>query len=178
VIERSTAAEDVLDFLLHEIAQARAVARLQLDRGDDAVGGGHADVGRDQELLERIDGLDVDGARPLRRRVGAPDDLVEAPDDLLGRAREPLTEASKDAHITSACLRLRPLLADHQRIERRPHVHPPVEHFGHLRRDRQLDAVARAQRQRGAGGQDALRDHLHAARMSGSARPRASSIPT
>ena len=38
----------------------------------------------------------------------------------------------------------------------------PLEHLGHLRGDRQLDAVARAERQRRAGRPHALGDHLHA----------------
>ena len=75
--------EDAADFLLDQIAQARAVARLRLDGGDDAVGGGDADVGRDQQLFERVDGVDVDRTRALLRRVGDADDLVEAVDDLF-----------------------------------------------------------------------------------------------
>ena len=69
----STAAKTRADFLLDQIAQARAVARLRLDRGDDPVGGGDADVGRDQQLLERVDRLDVDrraSAARARRRGG------------------------------------------------------------------------------------------------------------
>ena len=87
--------EDATDFLLHEIAQARAVARLCRDGGDDAVGGGDADVGRDQQLFERVDRVDVDGTRPPLRRVGEADDLVEALDDLLFGAGKTLADPAE-----------------------------------------------------------------------------------
>ena len=56
---------------------------------------------------------------------------------------------------------------------------PALEHCGHLRGDRQLDAVPRAERQRRAGRAHAFGDHLHVCReMSASERPRPSSMPT
>src|SRR5262245_32070121 len=62
----------------------------------------------------------------------------------------------------SGTLRLRPLPPEHQRVEGGTHVDAAFEHLGHLRGDRQLDAKARAERQRDAGRSHALRDHLHA----------------
>ena len=90
--------KDTQDFLLHEIAEAGAVARLDLNRGDDPVGGRDAEVGRDEQLFERVDGLDVHGTGTLLGRVGGPDDLVEAINDLFGGAREPLADAAEESH--------------------------------------------------------------------------------
>ena len=56
---------------------------------------GDADVGRDQQFLERLDRVDVDRARPAFGRVGAADDVVEPRDDLLFRARQTLTNAAE-----------------------------------------------------------------------------------
>ena len=78
-------AEHAQDLLLDQIAQAAAVGRSRLDRCDDAIGRRDADVRRDEQLLERVDRLDVDRPRAALRRVGAADDLVEAPDDVLFR---------------------------------------------------------------------------------------------
>src|SRR5262249_59524204 len=90
--------EDALDYRLHEVAQAGAIARLRLDGGDDAIGGGDADVGRDQQLLERVDRIDVDRARALVRRIGHSHDLVEAIDDLLLGAGKTIADTGKDVH--------------------------------------------------------------------------------
>ena len=90
--------EHAPDFLFDQIAQAGAVARPRLDRGDDAIGRRDADVGRDQQLFERVDGFDVDRPRALLGRIRAADDLVEALDDLLRGAGEALTDAREEAH--------------------------------------------------------------------------------
>ena len=60
------------------------------------LGRGDADVGRDQQLFERLDRLDVDRTRPLLRLVRAADDLVEPLDDLLLGAGETLADAAKN----------------------------------------------------------------------------------
>ena len=168
-IGRSTAAKTRADLLLDQIAQARAVARLRLDGGDDPLGRGDADVGRDQQLFERLDGLDVDRPRAPLRRVGAADDLVEALDDLLLGAGEALANAAEEAHhddlIRAIALPVSASARCGAASARRPPARTSdaaVEHLGHLRRDRQLDAVARAERERGAGRLHAFGDHLHA----------------
>ncbi len=58
------------------------------------------------------------------------------------------------------------------------HVRSSVEHRGHLRRDRQLDPVALAERQRRAVVFTPSATIFMPARISGSERPRASSMPT
>ena len=93
--------EDAPDFLFDEIAKARAVARPGPDGRDDPIGGGDADVGRDQQLLERVDRLDVDRPAAPFRGVGDLDDLVEPLDDLLLGAGEAVAQAGKDAHGVS-----------------------------------------------------------------------------
>jgi hypothetical protein len=86
------AIEDLADLLLDQITQALAVARPRPDGGDDGFGRGESDVGRDQQLLERLDGLDVDGPRAMLAGVGLLDDRLEAADDLLLRPRQPFTK--------------------------------------------------------------------------------------
>jgi hypothetical protein len=63
------------------------------DSRDDALGGGDADIGRDQQLFERFDRIDVDRTGTLFRRVGLLDDLFKAADDLLLRASQTLAKA-------------------------------------------------------------------------------------
>ena len=91
--------EDAPDLALDQLAQAFAAARAVADRGDDLLGGGDADVGRNQQLLERLDRIDVDlsGVRPAR--VGALDDLVEPVDNLLLRAGQPVTKPIKKSQV-------------------------------------------------------------------------------
>ena len=118
----------------------------------------------------------IDRPAALLRLVGAPDDFVEPLDELFLGARERLLDPSKKPMVTRLPPRagggasaLRPL--------RRRAV--PVEDRLHLRRDRQLDAVPRAERERRAGRAHAFRHHPHAAeRISSSDRPRPSSMPT
>ena len=87
------AVEDLADLVLHQIAQALAVARSRSHGGDDPLGRGQADIGRDQQLFERFDRVDVDRPRALLARVGLLDDLFEAADDLLLRPRQAFTKA-------------------------------------------------------------------------------------
>src|SRR5262245_56032064 len=56
---------------------------------------------------------------------------------------------------------LRPLRTKHQRFDRIARGRAALEHRGHLRGERQLHAVARAERQRGAGGAYPFGDHPH-----------------
>ena len=168
---------------LDEIPKPLAGRGPCLDRGHDPCGRGDADVRGDQQFLESLERVDVD-------RMGASgviclaDDVLEAPDDLLlgtgeavakatendtfeslvsgGRIRQPGRRQSGARRSgTAHRLCLGPLPPDHQRIERRPDVRAPGEHLRHLRRNRQLDAVARAKRQGGTGRANALGDHLH-----------------
>src|SRR5438093_519008 len=87
------------DLLLHQIAQARSVARPPLDGGDNPIGRGHPDVGRDQHFLERFDGVDVNRSGSAIRLVGAAHDIVEPIDDLLLGAGKTVAEAVQDAHV-------------------------------------------------------------------------------
>ena len=80
--------EDAADLLLDEVAKAFAMARARADRVDDALGGGEADVSRNQQLFERLDGVDINRPATLLLAVGLLDDLLEAADDLLLGARE------------------------------------------------------------------------------------------
>ena len=88
--------EHVLDFAFDEIAQAGAVSRSILHRGEDPLRCGDAHVGRDQQLLERVDRLDIDRTRSTRGLVGGPHELVEALGDLLLGAGETFTDAAKE----------------------------------------------------------------------------------
>src|SRR5437773_6944561 len=58
-------------------------------------------------------------------------------------------------------LRLCPLTAEHQSSDGRARIGAAGEHLGHLRRNRQLDAIASAERERGACRANTLGDHLH-----------------
>ena len=67
--------------------------------GDDLFGRGDADVGGDEQLLERFHGVDVDGRGAARVRVGTLNDLVESVDDLLLGAGKALDEAIEEAQL-------------------------------------------------------------------------------
>ncbi len=103
--------QDGADLVFHQRPQRIPAAALRLDRGDDLVGRRDADVRGDQRFLERVDRLDVDRPAPLRGLVGAPDDLVEAFDELLLGARERLFDAIEETHDVGVGSRLpnRPL---------------------------------------------------------------------
>ena len=59
-------------------------------------------------------------------------------------------------------LRLLTLRAQHEHLDRASDIGPAIEHGGHLRSDRQLDAVPGAERKRGARRLHPFRDHFHA----------------
>ncbi len=99
--------EDAPDLVLDEIAQAFAAVRARADGGDNLFGGGDADVGGNQQLLERFDRIDVDfpGARLLG--VGTLNDFVEPADNLLFGTAQALAQPIKKPH----CLIIPPLRA-------------------------------------------------------------------
>ena len=124
-------------------------------------GRGDADVGGNQRLLERLEGLDVDRPAPLLGRVRAPNDLVEPLDELLLRPRERLLDAIEKTHGLS--VGLGPLFTSHEDVDGLGRRAAAVEHGRHLGRDRQFDAMTGAERQRRAGRAYAFGDHAHAA---------------
>ena len=145
---------------------------------------GHADVGRDQQLFERLERLDVDRPRPALGRVGAADDVVEAVDDLLLGAGEAVANPAEDTH------RRRSYSRDRSRSSARcgrsisastaaRTSDAALEHRRHLRRDRQLDAVAarRAPAPRRSSCTPSATIFMPAT-TSARRRPRASSMPT
>ena len=85
--------EDPPDFFLHKVPQTLAAARARADGGNDAFRRRQADIGRDEQLLERLDRIDVDWPRPLFAGVGLLNNLLEAADDLLLRPRQAFAEA-------------------------------------------------------------------------------------
>ena len=52
--------EDAPDLVFHEVTEALAAARTGKDGRDDLPGSRHADIGGDQQLLERFGRSDVD----------------------------------------------------------------------------------------------------------------------
>src|SRR5437867_2163865 len=88
-------------------AAGSAPSRARLDGLDDAGCRRDANVGGDEHLFERLDGIDVDRPRTAFRRVGKSDQLVEAVGDLLLGARKAVAKATKDRHWATP-LRLPP----------------------------------------------------------------------
>jgi hypothetical protein len=107
------------DFLLDQIAQARAVALPGLHRGEDTIGGGDADVRGNQELLERLDRLDVNRPRSLLGRIGAADDVIEPIDNLLGGAGEAFAEAVEKCHLSGSYIAAEIRTGERLRLARR-----------------------------------------------------------
>ena len=68
--------EDLTDLILHKVAQAFTAPRSRPHSRHNLLRGRQADVGRDQQLLERLDRVDVDRPCPLFTRVGLLDDLT------------------------------------------------------------------------------------------------------
>ena len=64
----------------------------------DVVRRGDAHVGRDEDLLEAVERVGVDRLLAAIRRVGPPDDVVEAPDELLLGPPETVAEPAEKAH--------------------------------------------------------------------------------
>jgi hypothetical protein len=90
--------EDAKDLLLHQVAQTLTAAGPAAYGLDDVVGGGHSNVGHDQQFLERFERVDVDGARSLLRGIGALDKRLEALGELLRRTREALLQFVEKTH--------------------------------------------------------------------------------
>src|SRR6185295_2282226 len=90
--------EDGENLRSHQLAEALAVARARTDGVQNAIGRGNAQVRADQQLLERVEGLDVHGSRTPLRRVGDTNDLVEPLDELLLGAGETCLQSIEKAH--------------------------------------------------------------------------------
>ena len=136
-----------------------------LDRRDDAIGRRDADVGRNQQLLERLDRIDVDRPRcaaPARRprgrsRRSARRSAAWCARGSRGSAED--THRIRSMTRSPASARCAP---QHQRVERLRTSMRPASTSAIWVGDRQLDAVARAERERRARRAHALGDHLHA----------------
>ncbi len=90
--------EDGEQFVLHQIAKAFACLRSLLHGRDDAVGGGNADIGRDQQFFERVDRVDINRTASPLGLVRPADDVVEAVDDLLLGPGEAFANAAEETH--------------------------------------------------------------------------------
>src|SRR5205085_8058663 len=86
------------DLILHQIAQAGRARRFALDGGNDPSSRRHTEIGRNQQLFERIDRFDVDRTRAPLRLVRLPDNRIEPFDDFLLRAGEAVANAAKERH--------------------------------------------------------------------------------
>src|SRR6185295_2729739 len=86
------------DLVLDELAEARRPRGLLLHRGDDSRRRGDADVGRNQQLLERVERIDINRAGAAFRLVRLADNFVEALDDFLFGAGKTLADAAKEVH--------------------------------------------------------------------------------
>ena len=94
------------DLVLYELPEAFTATRAGEDGRDNPPGGGHANVGGNQQLLERLDRIDVDLAGARRPSVGTLHDLVETTDELLFGATQALAQPVKKRHIPSGPLPL------------------------------------------------------------------------
>ena len=72
--------------------------RCPLHRLDDPRRRGDPDVRGDQDLLERIEGLDIHRPTAPVRRVGPVHDLVETVDELLRGPRQGLLDLVENTH--------------------------------------------------------------------------------
>ena len=90
--------ENGADLLLHQIAEALAAARACFHGADDPIRRRDTNVRRDQQLLERIDRIDIDRSRSALGLIRATDDFVKPVDDLLFGTGETLADSAEDAH--------------------------------------------------------------------------------
>ena len=79
-------------------AEADAAAGSVAHRVENAGRGRDADVGAEQQFLQRLGRLDVDALRRPAGGIGAADDRVEPLAEPLGRARQPLRELLEQTH--------------------------------------------------------------------------------
>src|SRR6476660_8460817 len=156
------AVEYTPDLLLDEVAQALAMPCTRADGVDDAFGRGKPDVGRDQQLLERLDRVDVDRATALLFGVGLLDDLFETADNLLFRACQAAAKLVKETQFNPQSPGFSLLRAQHQIVQRRARIFPAGEKRRYLSRDWQFHPVARTQRQRGVRRPHTFCNGLHA----------------
>ena len=75
--------EDRQNLQLDEIAETLTCADTGTHGGDDALGGGHADIRGQEQFFECFCRVGVDLSGTTLRCVGLLDDLLEAADDLL-----------------------------------------------------------------------------------------------
>src|SRR5262249_31781072 len=128
-----------------EISQTRRPGGPLLDRLEDTGRRRNADVGRQQELFERVDCFDIDGARALPWIVGLSDDLIETIANLLLGSGETVAETTEETHprhltsghpgawrraLSLSGFSFRALPAKHQRVQRGANVGTPREHVG------------------------------------------------
>ena len=98
----------------------------------------------------------LDRAGPEVRRKGRQERRAQAAGEKPPTIHHPATPSpSRPVSASARCLRSISA-SSAVRTSR-----PPAEHFRHLRRDRQLDAVLRAELERGARRDHALGHHLH-----------------
>ena len=148
------------DLVLDELAQRIAPRLAGPNRAHDLIGCRYADVGGDERLFERIERLEID--RPAARDwfVGPAYQVVEALDELLLGSRQRLLDLVEKTHgLQNLRFGFRPLTPQHQGLDSFSRRDAGIQHGGHLRDNGQLEAVARAKRQRRVCGAHAFRDH-------------------
>ena len=96
--------KDGADLILDGISQALAACGLLLDGHDNAIGRRDADVGHDEQLFERLDGIDVDRTPFALGRLRLRDQLIEPLDDLLCGFGETFPDPIKEPHVRSRAL--------------------------------------------------------------------------
>ena len=170
--------EDRADLVLDQSRRLSPSPVCCLDGGDDPLGRGDADVGRDQQLLERLDRVDVDRPSLRARRVRP-----------AGRSRRTarrsaawfwtaLREGDRKIPFDLRRLPVRPLRPQHQLLDAPRRRCGAGEHLRHLRGDRQLDAVRAPSASAASVVRTPSATIFMPARTSASGRPRASSTPT
>ena len=97
-------------FLDHSGAKPGAPRRAAGDSLEDPGCRRHPDVGAEQQLLERLRGLDVDAFADPPGALGPADDRLELLCETLGRARQTLRELLEQTHQAD--------LAGHRRLGR------------------------------------------------------------
>ena len=75
---------------------------LRDDGRHDALGRGEAEVRRNQQLFEGLDRVHVQRTAVTTWLIRAPDDLIEAGDDLLGGARKTITNPAEYSSSTES----------------------------------------------------------------------------
>src|SRR5262249_17038160 len=83
-----------------DLAKAFTTPRPGPHRGDDSLGRRHADVGGDQDLFERFDGVDIDRSSRLGSRsgIGPLYWFLEPAADLLSGSTEAVAKSIEQSH--------------------------------------------------------------------------------